>query len=175
MIREKREKGDSMKNLVLIFFILSQPVLLNAKDGKPETEGLYIVPTPGDLVADSRFIVEIVTPFSGPETEKIAYIFPEALIGQTDRLIEFSRIKGTDNSWVSDELTAHCTTIDDFFSCNLYLNQTKQVVQMTWPWGWIVNKASAATQALCSGSFFSAVNEHFCSNEPAGILTYEFR
>lgn len=163
------------KLLFLVIFLLAQPSVLYAKGGQPETEALYIVPTPGDLVADSRFIIEIVTPFTGPETDKIAYIFPEALIGEPNRLIELSRIGGTLNSWESDELTAHCMTIEDFFSCNVYLNKATEVAELSWPWNWLVTKAEAIGRALCERPSSNAVTDHFCSNEPAGILTYEFR
>ncbi len=168
-----------MKLVIVFIVFLTGALQLFAKGGEPDTEALYIVPTPTDLVPHSRFIVQIVEPFRGPETQKISYVFPEALIGQADRKIEFSRIAGTENSWVSDELTAHCTIIDEFFSCNIYVNQDQIFTQDPWPLRWIMPTAQAALRKICSGVFapgvVGSVQEQFCSNEPAGILSYEFQ
>ncbi len=115
-----------MTKIIIISMTIIFSNLAQARRGQPETQADYIVPTPPQYVAFSRFKVEIVDRFSGPETQKISYIFPEFLVGEANLVISFSRIPGTENSWTSPELDAQCAVVDDEFTCNIYGSNTLQ-------------------------------------------------
>lgn len=171
-------------NLILILFFSMN---LQAKDGEPDTEALYIVPTAPEFVSHSRFIVHIVTPFKGPDSEKIAYVFPEVLVGETYKVVELTRVEDTENQWTSDIMDAYCTTTDDIFSCNIVLKKESQASLMDL----FIPKAFAQTALLSKEKSLSHlmgmnlsiqdkdmlknVIDGFFSNEPAGILSYEYR
>ncbi len=180
-----------MKKTLAVLLITLAPTLVFAKKGQPDTEGLYVVPSPPELVDHSRFIVQIVDPFQGPETTKISYIFPEVLIGEANRLIEFQRIEGTENSWTSDLLTAHCTVIDETYSCNISINKPKQQSFLEAFHNLFIPQALAQVLNLCQGQAVTHIGQmdlapddiakytqvvgQFCSNEPAGFLSYDFQ
>ena len=148
-------------------------------------DALYIVPTDPDLVQFSRFNIRIVEAYENQLTEKIAYEFPEILVGEKNKVIEFAKIPGTVNSWQAPEAEAHCSTLSDIFSCNIHLNKN--------PVGDLANSTIAGevliprvlskdlslenlqkmTMPQNDLLGFTQVVEDFFSNEPAGILMYE--
>ncbi len=180
-----------MKLILTTILLMLLPLASQAKKGETETEAVYIVPSEPELIGHSRFIVQIVDAFTGPETEKISYVFPEVLIGEKNRLIEFTRIEGTDNSWKSDLLTAHCMTIDDTFSCNILVNEDPKQSWLEKLSEFVIPKAYAGIGRLCQGhavshlstmglsahdvTQFTHVIGSFCSSEPAGFLSYDFK
>lgn len=159
-----------------------------AKRGAPETEADYIVPTPPQFMAYSRFKVKIVDRFQGPETQKISYIFPEFLVGEADRVITFYRIPGTENSWTSPELDAHCAVFGDEFTCNIYGSSSVQSFQKNNGCGATVLKNVATPDFSRERSLnhlprlnlsqeefdgmAGVINSFFCQ-EPRGFLTYD--
>ena len=171
-----------MKNLMILILSLITITSVFARRGQPETEADYIVPTPPQFVEFSRFKVKIVDRFEGPQTQKISYIFPEFLVGQADRLIAFTRVPNTKNSWTSPELNAHCAVVGDEFTCNIYVNKKQPTLndledknQMS--------ELLTAQQALANLSRLnlseeklkglSGVIQSFYSHEPAGFMTYD--
>lgn len=109
--------------LSIILICLGLSFSIFARRGQPETEADYIVPTSPDFVPFSRFKVQIVDRFEGPQTQKISYIFPEFLIGKKDQLISLTRIPNTENSWTSPQVDAHCTVVNGDFSCNIIVKK----------------------------------------------------
>ena len=176
--------------MILAFALALLPRLVFAKKDESKMEAVYVVPSPPELVSHSRFIVEIVEPFKGPETEKISYIFPEILVGEKDRVIELSRIEGTENSWTSDLITAHCTIIDDSFSCNVLVNKPEQQTWLDRIRSLALPKAYASVENLCQGhavahlssmglsrgdiNNYTQIIGSFCSSEPAGFFSYKY-
>lgn len=165
-----------MKKTTLTILIILFNLSAFARGGGPETEADYIVPTPPEFVPYSRFKVKIVESFKGPETQRISYVFPEFLVGQADRVVSLTRIPGTENSWTSPELNAHCTVTGDEFSCNIYVNKTNQMTN---------KETSLLTRELALSNLprlnfseeemrgFEGVINAFYSHEPAGFLSYD--
>lgn len=178
-----------MKYLVQMILVLGllpstliQVLTANAAQAK---DALYIVPTDPDLVRFSRFNIRIVEAYENQLTQKIAYEFPEILVGEKNKVIEFSKIPGTVNSWQAPEAEAHCSTLADIFSCNIHLNKI--------PAGDLADSViagevlfpNALSKDLSLENLkkmtmpqddllrFTQVVEDFFSNEPAGILMYE--
>jgi hypothetical protein len=160
-----------MKNFLLII----STVLINfstfPKGGFPDTEADYIVPTSTEFIKYSRFKVEIIDRFEGAQTQRISYIFPEFLIGEANRKIEFFRIPNTENSWTSPELNANCAVIGEDFTCNIYLNKNN---------GKPILNAESALRNLNNLSLtdeqrygLKGVIKAFYSHEPAGFMTYD--
>lgn len=165
------------------YFILLSVLLISftsqARRGAPETEANYIVPTPPEFLPFSRFKVEIVDRFEGPQTQKISYVFPEFLVGEANRVITLTRIPNTENSWTAPEMNAFCTVFDGEFSCNIVLKKTalnefnKNADQN------LLNQARAVqnlgrlnlTEEQLKG--FRGVIDSFYSHEPAGFLFYD--
>lgn len=172
-----------------------------AKNNAPETEALYIVPTAPEFIEYSRFKIKIVKPYIDEQTQVIAYVFPEVLVGEADRIIEFQKVSGTLNQWDSPDAQAFCTITDDIFSCNIVLK--KKISRLL---NYVFRQAFAQNNSLdikdssiVSGivnsihrdksldhlekmnltaqdlQAFEHVVHSFFSNEPAGILSYEIR
>jgi hypothetical protein len=170
-----------MKNLIKIFLCLAILPTTFARRGAPETEADYIVPTPPEYVAFSRFKVKIVDRFEGDHTQKISYIFPEFLVGEADRVITFKRVPNTKNSWTSPELNAECAVFGDEFSCNIYVN--KMATSLEFEEKNLPTDLLNAQQALANLANlnlseaelrgFSGVIQSFYSHEPAGFMTYD--
>lgn len=171
-----------MKKIIISTLCFLTVTSTLAKRGQPETEADYIVPTPPQYVEFSRFKVKIIDRFEGPQTQKISYIFPEFLVGQADRLITFTRIPNTKNSWTSPELNAHCAVVGDDFTCNIYVNKNQPTLPE------LENKNQipellTAEQALTNLTRlnlsqeqlqgFTGVIQFFYSHEPAGFMTYD--
>ncbi len=164
--------------LFFVGFILN----LNAVYAK---DALYIVPTDPDLVAFSRFKMKIVTPYESPQTQKIAYEFPEILAGQKNKVIEFTKVPGTENNWQANEAQALCSTEAQIFYCNIHLNKTltapidpnSNLSAVTIPNRLSKDLALENLQNMLMPNIekqaFLQVIEGFFSNEPAGILMYE--
>lgn len=160
---------------LLICFLISSSW---ARRGQPDTEADYIVPTPADFVAFSRFKVKIVDRFEGDHTQKISYIFPEFLIGEADRLIVFTRIPNTKNSWTSPELDAHCAQLGDEFTCNIYVKMPNILEEEKNQSNLLnaqqalsnLNRLNLSKEQLKG---FSGVIKSFYSHEPAGFMTYD--
>lgn len=174
-----------MKNII---FLLSIVLSLScfARGGGPDTEADYIVPTPPEYMPYSRFKVDIVDRFEGAHTQKISYIFPEFLVGEANRVVEFSRIPGTDNSWSSPEMEAHCFVFGDEFSCNIIVKKTAShhanfstANLESRPQSQLLSR-QAAIQNLPKLNLdpeklkgLTGVIDSFYSHEPAGFLTYD--
>lgn len=164
-----------------------------AKKGAPATEAMYVVPTDASLVAHSRFTVEIRKGYRDVNTTVIAYVFPEILVGEANRVIEFQRIPdmygSNTSSWLTDGARADCTIIHETFSCNISLEKSSSGVGLL---DLIVNKAFAQnltspfseSRALANIKTMGAIPaadltsleevvKAFYSHEPAGILSYE--
>ncbi|MCR9205700.1 MAG: N-terminal C2 domain-containing protein [Halobacteriovoraceae bacterium] len=166
-----------MRILFLVFCTLMTSTF--ARRGQPDTEADYIVPTPPQFVAFSRFQVKIVDRFEGPHTQKISYIFPEFIVGQPDKLITLNRVPNTKNSWTSPEINAHCAVIGDEFSCNIYVNK-KQPSLEDKDQNTLLITAEQALSNLPRLNLseeqlkgFTGVIQSFYSHEPAGFLTYD--
>lgn len=115
-----------MKTLTLFLFTALFLQNAFAKKGEIPTEADYVVPTPKELVAHSRFKIKIQLPYEGSSTQTISYTFPPELTGIVDHVITLKRV-GTSNDWESPEMTAACTESDEVFSCNIYL--VKKIVE----------------------------------------------
>lgn len=167
-----------MKKITTLVLIFVSAISF-ARGGAPETEADYIVPTPPEYVPYSRFKVKIVDRFEGPQTQKISYIFPEFLIGEADRLITFTRIPGTENSWTSPELDAHCTVTDDDFSCNIYvhksaLNSGDKNTQSDLLYAQrALNNLNRLNLSDAQIRGMAGVIRSFYSHEPAGFMSYD--
>lgn len=174
-----------------------------AKGGEPITEAEYTVPTSAELIDYSRFIVKINQAYTGDTTKVISYTFPEELTGSPALTVTLSRVPGTKNDWESPEMKASCTTVGDWFSCNIYLNKTQvtetsqqpKMLNLTnlFTGNTIHAKASplaAAATAINKNNVVDfltksapsadvlkkqiEVLDQFLKSEPAGILSYEF-
>ncbi|MCF8060694.1 MAG: hypothetical protein K9K67_15430 [Bacteriovoracaceae bacterium] len=160
-----------MKKLIKLTLLLSFTLTAFARGGAPETEADYIVPTSPEYVPFSRFKVEIVDRFEGEHTQQISYIFPEFLVGEAKRVITLKRIPGTENSWTSPELDAHCTVTGDDFSCNIYVNKFKENGLIT------AERAITHLPQLNLSEEqrrgLAGVIRSFYSHEPAGFLSYD--
>jgi hypothetical protein len=176
----------SVMQILLVFGILPSTLIqLAAAQIANAKDALYIVPTAPDLVQFSRFNIRIVEPYENQLTEKISYEFPEILVGQKNKIIEFAKIPGTVNSWQAPEAEAHCSTLADIFSCNIHLNKNVSggIVDAGIPGEVLVPNALSKDLALENlknmtmpqNEFlgFTQVVEDFFSNKPAGILMYE--
>lgn len=187
--------------VTLIFFGINFVHPVFAKNNEPETEALYIVPSAPEFIEYSRFIIKIVKPYVDEQTQTISYVFPEVLVGEANRVIEFQKVSGTLNQWDSPDAQAFCTITDDIFSCNIVLK--KKISRL---FNYVFRQAFAQNNSLdikdssiVSGivnsihrdksldhlgkmnltpqdllAFEHVVNSFF-SNEPAGILSYEIR
>lgn len=145
----------------------------------------YMVPTTKpELVKHSRFMVEIVNAYKGPQTQKIAYAFPEILTGEKHRVLEFQRIAGTENSWQAPEAKAHCTTTDNIFSCNIHLEKSNTTVISPVEGSELNPLLLSRKKALQNLSnikdllpedmqSLTEIINGFHLGEPAGILVYE--
>lgn len=157
----------------------------------------YTVPTPMDLVEYSRFEIPINKPYTGAGTQSISYTFPEELTGSPALTVTLQKIAGTDNMWDSPLMTASCTTVNDWFSCNIYLKKTQTtepqpVLDLSNLVGRIspretprmvpigidrsqvlqfLNQNAPSPEALEKQI---KVLDQFLDSEPAGILSYEF-
>ncbi len=175
-----------MRSLILLI-VMSISLVVNAK-GADKT-GIYIVPTSPEFVQYSRFEVQILDSYAGDSTQVISYIFPEVLTGEPNRVLSLKRIPDTLNSWESDQLIAHCTTLGESFSCNISF---KKEIQAYWNWHrFIIPFAHASSTALSkeksiahlstmgftleAQSGLSHVIDEWFSNEPGGILIYDFK
>lgn len=159
-----------MKILLIIFTSL---LTFNSysKGGAPDTQAEYIVPTPSEFIKYSRFKVDIIDRFEGPQTQEISYVFPEFLIGEANRVINFKRIPGTENSWTSPELNASCAVLGDEFTCNIYVNKINSKSFLS---------AESAIKNLQNMNLsneqlqgLKGVIDSFYSHEPAGFMTYD--
>lgn len=160
-----------MKKLVLLLSFL---IGFNVFAKGPETEMVYVVPvSEPSVVPNSRFIVPIVSPYKGPETQKISYQFPEVLTGSTGgKLIEFNRIPDTPNSWVSKELTANCAEVLDQFSCNIHVNKNQNEISLEKS---LNHLDSMGLDSAELEKFKAVVNKFYAdSGEPVGFFSYEF-
>lgn len=181
--------------LPVILFI-SNPTLAKGETDS-DTFAEYTVPTSADLIDFSRFHVKINQPYIGDASNTLSYTFPEELTGNPPLTVNLKRIPGTKNSWESPELTAHCTTVDDWFSCNIYLNKSVPKANKSMSLVDLFNGAAITKTPLASSTPFinkqkvidfltqNAVSaqslqqqidvlDQFLSSEPAGILSYEF-
>ena len=188
-----------MKTVFFITLLLMQNAL--AKGGSADTVADYIVPVRPELVAYSRFKVDIVKPFKGVYTEEIAYTFPAELAGKpllTVHLKPVSYDSATDVSiWESPEMTASCTTSSEKFICNIYVKKTPLIKAQGFmtsislesfatptpdvkEFNYVLNKASAVdflNQTISDKNILQKqldVLDSFLDSEPGGILSYEF-
>lgn len=158
------------------------------KNNEPPTEALYIVPSAPQAVSHSRFTVKIIKAFTGSDTQTIAYVFPEVLAGEANKIIEFTRVAPDENNWTSPWMDAYCTTLDEMFSCNIHVKKAEQV---RFHWSDLFVATANANEGLLTkenslahlaqmgfspADFdkYSQVISEFYSNEPAGFLSYEF-
>lgn len=156
-------------------------ILLSLNQVSLAKDALYIVPTEPEFVDFSRFNIEIVNAYENGNTEKIAYKFPEILVGQKDKVLEFNRIPGTSNSWHSPEADAHCNVLGDLFSCNIHLNKSfvpdvigsDVVIPNRLSKDFALEQLKNMTMPQAEMQGFSHVIEAFFAGEPAGILMYE--
>lgn len=178
-----------MKKITMITLMTLLSPLAFSRGGGLDTEAEYIVPTAPEFIAYSRFNVKIVDRFTGPETTKISYIFPEFLVGEADKVISFTRIPDTENSWTSPELDAHCAVVGDEFTCNIYGHGATPNQKMASSCGaasFLKNVTSQGisrerslnhlanmnlTQEQVHG-FSGVINSFYCQ-EPRGFLTYD--
>lgn len=159
--------------------------IAEARRSGPETEAVYTVPTSPEFVPYSRFVIDIVEPFVGEQTQIISYRFPEILVGEPSRLIELTRVEGTENSWTSDVMDCHCTIVDgDNFSCNVYLktapaSEARALVGLAAETGLSLEKSLSHLETMPLSETekiaYRGVVRSFFSGEPAGIFTYEIR
>ncbi len=187
--------------IVLLIKVTITALLMSLTAQASDDMAEYTVPVPDNLVEYSRFFVKINKPYGGDNTQSISYTFPEELTGFPPLTVNLKRIPQTQNSWESPELTAHCTTLESWFSCNIHLKKQSALAQN------LTQKASVL-QGLLGGTPFLvpqtqaraiAINKDnvvefltssaispkmlqgqldvldiFLSSEPAGILSYEF-
>ena len=162
---------SNMKKLIQLTLIVIFSLSTFARSGKVDSEASYIVPTVPELVPHSRFKIKIIDGYKGPETQRISYVFPEQLIGEANKVISFTRIKNTMNSWTSPELNAHCTADEYDFSCNIYINKANELNPLT------VEQSISNLQLLnlpeATISNLTGVIQSFFSHEPAGFMSYE--
>ncbi len=155
-------------------------------------DAVYIVPTSPELVEYSRLKMKVLEAYDGDRTQVLTYIFPEILVGEKNKVIRLFRIPNTENSWKSEELTAHCTTVARQFSCNVYLNKEEDdgisfssMIDLLIPrahgqasLGLDLNRSLSHLTTLglspIQEAQFSRVIEDFFSGEPAGIFSYHF-
>ena len=176
------------KKAIIILLTLVSPFTY-PRGGGLDTEAEYIVPTAPEFIAFSRFKVGIVDRFRGPETTKISYIFPEFLVGEVDRVISFTRIPNTENSWTSPDLDAHCAVIGDEFTCNIYGRGATQSTKVLTTCGPTVALKAINTEGISRtkslmhlnemnlseqqfNGFSGVINSFFCQ-EPRGFLSYD--
>ncbi len=188
-----------MKFLTLFLTLLLFTSLSFAKGkGKGDDEALYVVPAAAEYIQNSRFIIDIVEPFKNSETKIISYIFPALLVGEKNRVIEFTRNAEDPSLWHSEQLTASCVAIDDIFSCNIYMNKNDFISKFINSTIDLILKPTVAEQKLNLNSkislektnnfidtlthhtmeqrnIFKSVAKAFYHGEPAGILSYEFK
>ncbi len=163
----------------------------------PDSEALYIVPTTPELIDHSRFKVKIIKAYSGYDSQTISYVFPEILMGEANRVMTFEKVPGTLNQWESSEAQAFCTETGDIFSCNIVLKRkVSHLFKSIFKQVFAQNLNSPMVSADMISSIhlgksidhlknlnltakdlvaFEQVVLSFFSNEPAGILSYEFR
>lgn len=166
--------------IVAVFGLKTHLVFGGDKDREIFAE--YIVPTPPELVPYSRFLVKIVAPYHGPNTQEISYEFPPELTGEPGKVIRLTPDVSQNLVWKSPEMIAACTTLHEIFSCNVHLEKANiQSLSSRAPVAASgLDKQRALdflkNQGLSTEEFNnrSAVLDHFHGGEPAGILTYEF-
>ncbi len=179
-----------MKILILSLLICIFSNTVFAKNGEPDSKAIYIVPTLPEYVEYSRFEVKIIKPYMGDYTQTIAYVFPEILTGDPNLVLEFKRIPGTKNNWENDQMLAHCTTLGDSFSCNISFKRDKTTQWINWH-RMLIPMAVASPVSLSKEKSishlsamgltgeplmaFSNVIDEWFSNEPGGILVYDFQ
>lgn len=163
----------------IILLIITVSFSTFARRGQPETEADYIVPTAPQYVAFSRFKVQIIDRFEGPQTQKISYIFPEFLVGKKDQLITLTRITNTENSWTSPQIDASCTVFDGDFSCNIRVKKPS-LESLLKNNDLDLLKRETALQNLPNLNLtaeqlkgYEGVINAFYSHEPAGFLFYD--
>lgn len=159
----------SLLALLTVLFITSVPVLAKGRHGA--TEALYMVPSAAEFVQHSRFILKISQPYEGNSTEKIAYVFPEVLVGEADRVIEFTRDAVNRNLWKAEGAQAACVETGEIFSCNISLDKSPTALFTA-----AKSKAHLKTMDFSAADQqgFEHIVDQFFSEEPAGFLTYEF-
>lgn len=171
---------------VILFIIMSLSSIAFAKGA--DSKGLYIVPTPPEYVEHSRFEVEIVNPYQGPGTKKLGYIFPEILAGEKGRLIEFYPVSpDAPNRWESEQITADCSVLDDNYICNITFKKLQAFTSVLdlfiprlYAEGPLLSKEKSLNHLQTLGlsaqeqQAFSVVVDQWFSNEPGGILIYDF-
>jgi hypothetical protein len=134
-------------------------------------EALYVVPTAPEWVSHSRFSLKIIRPYQDPATQKISYVFPEVLVGEPNRAIEFEKVPSTENNWISPEgVKAFCNVTADIFSCNIDMfSVSKSAFSLDKSLDHL-NKMNLQPKDIKG---FSEVIKSFFGNEPAGILSYD--
>lgn len=178
---------------IFILIVLSSPLLKAHQIEKTITpsyvqKALYIVPASTDLIQHSRFTVNVLKPYAGKHTQTIVYEFPEILVGEAHYQVVLHKVPGTINSWKSDVLEAHCTTVQQLFSCNIHI--IKRPDELSWL-HLILPKAMAQNSLLSLSKSlrhleklslpqqdlapFKKVVEVFFSHEPAGFLSYQYQ
>jgi hypothetical protein len=185
-----------MKIVLLVLTVFMSP-LLHAKDGSPN-QADYVVPAPSELDSYSHFKIKVNKAYSGVTTDTLSYTFPKELTGNPPLTVELKRIPGTENDWMSPEMTALCSAENQMFSCEMHLNKivppaTMMDLQSVFT-GNIATKSNAASAGLVPFidknnviDFLSQkalspqdlqnkldVLDLFLSSEPAGILSYPF-
>jgi hypothetical protein len=157
---------------------------------------VYIVPTTPELASHSRFDVKIIAPFRDENTTMIKYQFPEILTGDPNFVVELTKVSGgyDQSVWENELMRAHCFVNAEIFNCNIYLkkDQASDGGYGSFIFDLLIPSAKAQValqRTLCSGQAlrhldqmdlsrddhirFTNVIGSFCSNEPAGILSYE--
>lgn len=158
-------------SVTLILFISALSHLSFANQAEPADEALYVVPTAPEWVSHSRFSIKIVRPYQDLNTQKIAYVFPEVLVGEPNRAIEFEKIPTTENDWVSPEgVKAFCNVTAEIFSCNIDM---MSVTKSTFSLDKSLNHLNTLKLQPKDLKSFSEVVKSFFGNEPAGILSYD--
>lgn len=168
-------KGIKLKKLTLIFsfstILFSTFISIHAKKNGLPTDALYIVPTPAESFAYSRFHINIVKPFQDHTTQAIAYEFPEILVGEPKRVIEFTRVNVNENNWISQEgVKAYCNVTGEVFNCNIDM---LSVSQSAFSMDKALNHLKNLNLTTDEIQGYSGVIKNFYGNEPAGILSYE--
>ena len=156
--------------LLIGFYFIGFNSAAAKKDDLP-TDALYIVPTSAEWFSHSRFKIKIIKPYQNEQTQVIAYEFPEVLVGEPQRTIEFSRIPQTINSWQSVEgVKAMCNVTDEVFNCNIEMNS---VLQSEFSLDKALNHLNTLNLSQEDLVGYSEVVKSFFGNEPAGILSYD--
>ena len=173
----KKLTGGVQMKLVILTVVSFFAIITFAKG--PESTAHYVVPVEEpELVPYSRFEVEIIKPYMSEGTELISYKLPELLVGvKGGQQVNLTRIPESLNSWKSDEITAHCTDINEFFSCNIHVNKALNGEQNS-PNLLLKQKALDHLKSLqniseIEKSALTAVIDKFHTGDPAGILSYE--